>query len=543
MTMKLKMIIADDEYNVREGLKEVVAWDRLGIEVVATAEDGIELLEHCQALKPDIVLTDIRMPELDGLQVADFLRSAGYPVRIIIISGVQDFHYAKKALHLQADGYILKPVGVEELEQTVSEAAESIRSQRRKEEQELKLAQQLKENLPALRERFLAELVTGMVRNQTELADKLHFFGLMQLAEGRIVAAVLEIDNYEEAVQRFTEENKQLIMFSVTNILEEIAQRHRSCVVFSPRENHFVALFHSREDNALPHMDAIALMLDSTSTYLKMSLSAGVGNPVEAIAEVQYSYQEAQTALDYRFFTGHGTIVSIGDFGERRMQINSSRMYAEQNELIHYMKLGKEEEVSRAISSIFEQLGRESNCSISYVQSIAVEMVNQAYRSLHELGEKVENVLPGWPEIMAELYSQHHLTDLIVWLQQLFRTMTRFFLQKNNQKNSRTIRKIKEIIAQHYMENITMSRLAEEVFMSPNYISQIFRQETGTTVTEYVTKVRMEAAKELLKSPDLKILQVAEMIGYETAAYFSTVFKKYTGMYPQKYRSLLLDEE
>lgn len=540
--MKLKMIIADDEYNVREGLKDVVEWDKLGIEVAATAADGPELLDLCTRLQPDIVVTDIRMPELDGLQAADYLRSSGSSVRIVIISGVQDFHYAKTALNLKADGYILKPIKVDELETVMLEVVESVRRERSREEREQRLKQQLQDNLPALRERFLAGLASGMFRGEEELESKLRFFGLSDYAEGSVIAAALTIDDYEEAVERFSEENRQLIMFSVSNILEEIAQRHRSVIVFSPHENQFVALFFHQEGLAVRHMDILQEMLDSTSTYLKMSLSAGVGNTVDRVVDVRYSCLEAKLALEYRFFTGNGAILPIGDFSESRVHIDFSRIYDQQNKLIHNMKLGKVEEVGVTITEIFEEIGKDCSYPISYVQSVGVEMINMASRAFHEMGENAEAVFPDLPEVIIELYRQHHISDLIGRMQGIFRTVTQFFLRKNNRKNSGIINKIKAIIDRSYMENVTVGRLAEEVYLSPNYISLIFRQETGTTVTEYVTRVRMEAAKELLKSPDLKVLEVAEMIGYENATYFSTVFKKYTGMHPQKYRSLFIAE-
>ncbi|MFS0726413.1 response regulator [Paenibacillus sp. 1P07SE] len=544
--MKLSMIIADDEYNVREGLREVVEWERLGIEVVAAAADGPELLTLCDDLNPDIVLTDIRMPEIDGLQAAERLRSSGHRARIILISGVQDFHYAKTALSLKADGYILKPIKVEELERTVAEVAASIRSERSREEQERRLRQQLQEQLPVLRERFLAGLVTGMFCDKSELAGKLRFFGLERLAEGTVTVAVLEIDDYGQAVERYSEENRQLIMFSVGNILEEIALRHPGGIVFSPSENHFVVLFcgtpEGGDSDVIPPADILQEMLDNTSTYLKMTLSAGIGHPVDHIVGAHQAYQEAKLALGYRFYTGNGAILPIGDFGDKPIQIALAELFEQQSKLIQAMKLGNTEETAVQVAAIFARLGQERSHPISYVQSIGVELINMASRAFHELGESVEKVLPDLPETMAGLYRQHHIADLTARMQELFREMTRFFLQKNNQKNSGTIKKIQAIIAQRYMENMTVGRLSEEVFLSPNYISFIFRQETGMTVTEYVTRVRMEAAKELLKSPDLKVLEVAEMIGYENATYFSTVFKKYTGIHPQKYRSMFRDD-
>jgi two-component system response regulator YesN len=200
----LKMIIADDEYNVREGLKEVVQWKELGIEIVADAADGQEAFELCRQLKPDILLTDIRMPMMDGLEAALKLKELEDPVRIIIISGAQDFNYAKTALSLNADGYILKPIKIHELQDTVKKVVASISMERNREEKNQQLKQQLHENMPVLREKFLANLIQGLYKSEQDALNKLEFFGLPLEIDSLLVVAVLQIDEYEKRSKDIT---------------------------------------------------------------------------------------------------------------------------------------------------------------------------------------------------------------------------------------------------------------------------------------------------------------------------------------------------
>ncbi|MFB9275744.1 response regulator [Cohnella cellulosilytica] len=538
----LKMIIADDEYNVREGLRDVVPWEEMGIAVVAVASDGPETLELCQSLRPDILITDIRMPVLDGLEAANRLRELDASVRIIIISGAQDFNYAKTAVNLNVDGYILKPIKVNELQDTVRKVADSIRAERSREAYTHQLRQQLTENMPALREQFLANLTMGMYRDERELADKLVFFGLPLQRVSSMRAALFQIDDYEQAVERYSEENKQLIRFSVNNIMEEIVGRSEAGIAFCLNENRFVVLFDQSGREAGFYLNVVQEIIDSVSAYLKLSLSAGIGNPVQRLGDLHRSYYEAESAIGYKFFTGKSSILHGSDFNEGRVNVDLARIYEDQNKLIYFMKLGRREEVAHKIRSIFEAVCKDRSSPIGYVQSVGVEQINMASRAFHEVGESIEAVLPDFPSLIGDLYAHHDAAELVETMQKLFDAITAFFWQKNNQKNSGTIKKIKDIISKKYMENITVSRLSEEVYLSPNYISLIFKQETGETITEYVTKIRMEAAKELLRAQDLKVLEVAEMIGYDNAAYFSTVFKKYTGMHPQKYRSLFYAE-
>jgi two-component system response regulator YesN len=535
--MKLRMIIADDEYNVREGLKEVVPWDELGIEIIGDAADGQEAFDLCLALKPDILLTDIRMPMMDGLEAAIKLKELADPVRLIIISGAQDFNYAKTALSLNADGYILKPIKLPELLETVRKVVDSISMERNRNEKDQQMKQQLLENMPVLREKFLANLTQGMYKSEQDVLNKLDFFGLPPVIDGLWVVAVLRIDEYEKVIERYNEENKHLLSFSVNNILEEIIEQSHAGLTFCMNENEYIIIFNQASHSDTWRLAICQEMIDCINKYLRMSISVGVGSPVQKVYALNFSYQEALSAIEYRFYTGQNSVLQISDFIKNRDSLDYPKLYEAENKLINAMKLGNQEEVSRIIGEIFDELCTDRNLPVDYVQSICVELINMAARALYELEENIHLIVTDYSTIFSDINSKREAALLRDAMTAVFKQLTNYFAQKHTQKNNRTIQKVKDLISQKYMENITVARLCEEVYLSPNYLSFIFKQETGESVIEYITKVRMEAAKELLKSKDLKILEVSEMVGYENSTYFSTVFKKYTGMYPQKYRT------
>ncbi|MBW4081546.1 response regulator [Paenibacillus sp. S150] len=537
--MTLKMIIADDEDNVREGLRDIVPWEELNVEIAAVAADGQEALELCRKLKPDILLTDIRMPMMDGLETAMKLKELHEQVRIIIISGVQDFNYVKTALHLHADGYILKPIKIPELQDTVNKVVASITMERNRDEHEQRLKQQLQENLPTLREKFLANLLQGMYKSEQEVRDKLAFFELPLEMTGSWRVAVFQIDHYDKAIERYNEEYKQLLSFSIFNIMEEIAGRSGNSVTFVMNENEFVVISSQAAMDSHQLLDLCQTIIDCINRFLKIDISVGIGNPVTDILELYHTYYEACSAIEYKFFTGKNSVLQISDFKTERAGWEFPLVYEEQAKLFNYMKMGQQEEVAGKLNGIFELVCSNRSTPVGYVQSICIELINLASKTVFELGQNLDLIIDDFPSMFSEVYSKRDVSGLRETMHEFFSKLTGFFALKHNQKNSHMINKIKDIIAKGYMENLTVARLSEEVYLSPNYISLIFKQETGENITEYITKVRMDAAKELLKDLDLKILEVAEMVGYENATYFSTVFKKYAGMHPQKYRSLL----
>ncbi|QHW33440.1 response regulator [Paenibacillus rhizovicinus] len=538
----LTMIIADDEYNVREGLKEVVRWEELGIQVIGDAADGQEAVERCRELKPDILLTDIRMPLMDGLEAAIKLRELGNPVRLIIISGAEDFNYAKTALSLNADGYILKPIKIAELQQTLRKVVASILAERGREAQTEQLQQQLHQNMPVLREKFLTQLTLGMMKDEESVRQKMTYFALPFTTEGPWTAAVLQIDDYEKAVERYSGTNKQLLSFSVNNLLEEIVSRSGSCVTFFMNENEHVILFSSAARDDRSPMNVCREMIQCVHSFLQLPSSCGIGNPVRNATDIYNSYQEALAAIKYRFYTGKNSVLSIGDFQSDDRSVEFPQLFDAEQDLLRLIKLGDSEQAAAKIRFIFNTLCDNRRLPVGYVQSVCAELVNVAGKAVLELDENIRHIVPDYSSVFHDIYGKREAAELQEVMLAFFGKLTAHFALKHSQKNARTIHKIKTIIEQTYMNHISLTKLAEEVYLSPNYISLIFKQETGESITEYITKVRMEAAMELLKSPDLKILEVSEMVGFENATYFSTVFKKYAGMHPQKHRSLYLNE-
>lgn len=540
--MKWKMIIADDEWNVREGLKEVVNWEGLGIEIIALAANGQEAYDLCLSLQPDILLTDIRMPMIDGLEASARLKEAMPQLRIIIISGIQDFNYVKTALKLEADGYLLKPIKLEELTETVSQVVASMEEERARKLQMERLEQNLKESMPVLKEKFMADLLTGIFKNGEEIRRKLAFFLISLDKGGPWKAALFQMDDYEEAVKLYSEKYRNLLSFSVRNIMDDILNNRNNGVAVTLKEDEYAVLFSSSQSEEVRIPNICQDIIQSISAYLKIPMSAGLGNRVENLTELYLSCQEARSAVEYKFFTGRNSLVDIRDIGSARMTLDLNAMYDEQAKVIQMMRLGDTENARRKTGELLASLCANRTVPVGYVQSTCVELVTLASKSFLELGEELETAGLSLPEMIRDIYCQDNAGELTELVQRYLDQLTLYMANRHKSKNSATIKKIKEIIAAKYMENLTVARISEEVFLSPNYISLVFKKETGESVTEYLTKVRMEAAMALLLDQDLKILDISEMVGYENATYFSTVFKKYTGLHPQKYRSLYQKE-
>lgn len=533
----IKMILADDESIVREGLRNIINWEEYGIEIVAEASDGQEAYDLCSKLLPDILFTDIRMPHMDGLEVATKLKENGITLKVIIFSGIQDFDYAKSALNINAEGYILKPLDVDELTGVVNKVVKQIDNERNMAERVQQLRLQLNENLGAAREKFLRFLILGMYKKEREIIDKLTYFKDPLKSDEPVSVAVLQIDDYSKKIEQYLEEDKQLLSFSVSNIVEEVMNQHSNGICVVMGENEYVLLMNCKKSKVLEENEIYQEIITCLDKYLDISVSIGVGRIVESLLAVNSAYKDAGNALYFKFYTGKGSIINAADISLNFDKNEFPDLYAEEAELVNLIKSGNVEKTEKTIQELFHSISLHKKYTIAYIQRICDEIIYMISRAIYELGEDIGEIAGNRTDIVDSIYRTESIFDLQEQVSTLLIKIAGYFSRKYTQKNSKVVADIKRLIERKYMEDISINKIAESVYLSPNYISVIFKQETGETIIDYLTKTRMEEAKVLLRETDFKILDISEMVGFQDASYFGKVFKKYTGIHPQKYRT------
>ena len=533
------MVIADDEYIVRNGLISVIDWNELGIEIIGEAVNGEEALKLCLELKPDILFTDIRMPLMDGLEVAACLKEQNNEIKIIIISGIEDFNYAKTALDIKAEGYILKPVDIDELLGVVKKVINIIQLERNRESKLNQLQIQLKENLPIARDKFLYNVIKGTYNNNFKLQERMKYLNLPFEVSESFVVGVLRVDEYTKDSQFNNEESLHIVDFSILNIVSELLSTQNAGVCINAEQNEFFIVFNQTSILNEIYVEICEEILAVIQKFLLVSCSIGVGKIVEGFEHLSVSYKQAATAIEHRFYTGRNAIINITDIeaGNPSNSVNESDLFNIESQIVNAVKLGNTSQVMDNLNLIFKHITIETKPPVEYVQMIYAELITLMARTLYESNENMEKIVGPTSNIIANVFKMKDIFALNQFVNRVFLQLAENFSEKYLQLKDKTIYHIKEIIQNRYMDNISVSSIAKEIYLTPNYISQIFKQYTGQTLTEYITYIRMEQAKKLLKTTDLKILDIAERVGYQNTNYFSTVFKKYTNVYPQKYRT------
>ncbi len=535
----LKMILADDESIVRDGLRSIIDWKTHGIEIIAEASDGQEAFDLCMKHLPDILLTDIRMPFMDGLEVAAKLKEHGNNLKVIIFSGVQDFGYAKSALDISAEGYILKPLEVKELTQVVDRVVKKIANEKLMVERVHQLKQQLHENFGAAREKFLKNLVLGAYQKAETINEKLDYFKNPIRSEEPVAVAVLQVDEYAKKTEHYAEEEKQLLSFSITSIVEELINLNTLGACVAMNENEYVLMFHERKTESQDEQsDFYSEIVRSLNQYLQLSVSIGVGRIANSPLKINSSYKEAVNALYFKFYTGKGAVINITDISLTLENNEIPDLYLEEHELVNRVKSGNVLETEQAIQALFNKLSHDKKYTVGYIQRVCDEIVYMMTRALYDLGEDIKDITHNRSDLLKMLYQTESIFELQKKITDILISIAQHFSLKYTQKNKKVIDDIKKLIQKKYREDININKIAESVYLSPNYISVVFKQMTGETIIDFLTKTRMENAKILLKETDFKVLDISEMVGFQDASYFSKVFKKYTGVHPQKYRAI-----
>ncbi|MCX7711151.1 MAG: response regulator [Clostridia bacterium] len=533
-----KILIVDDESFVREGIKENIDWKKHGFELVCDCENGLEAMEAVDKFKPDIVLTDICMPFVDGLELTRYIVEK-YPwIKVVILTGYDEFEYAQQAVKLKAFDYMLKPITANELRKVLDKLKTELDEEYDKLEDLNKLKKLLRESLPLLKERFLNCLLQGTLKS-SEIKEKFEYFNI-HLAGNTYLALTVDIDDYGDLKLAHPETDAGLFQFAVYNISEEILSQKQNCIVFQNNTEKTVIILGNENERSLQE-SAIGIseeIRQAVEKYLKFTVTIGIGKTILSISDLYDSYKYALSALDYRFLLGKNRVISIHDM-EGSLVEKSAYNKELELKLVSAVKIGTAEDIDNITSQLIQNL-KESYTSINKCYYHVHQIVMSVIGALNELGHSESEVFGENRTLLTEVYQFKTLEETKLWLDNLFKRASEYLRGRRNDYYQTQAEKAVEYIKSKYDDpDISLNSICKHLLMSTSYFSSIFKSHTGQTFVEYLTKVRVEMAMKLLKGTNLKTYEVAEKVGYKDPHYFSMIFKKTLGCTPSDYRERL----
>ena len=543
----MKVLVVDDEEFIRNGIANKIKRIIPYVEEVYKCGDAYEAIEMIHNINPSVIITDIRMPELDGLSFIEKVIQINPHIKFIIISGYQEFEYARKAIQLQVEGYLLKPVENEQLKELLDGIHNKLSSQVEAQSYLSQLKHQAKDGLQLMQNKYLMDLVY--------CTDKDNMKSIVAILESLEIcfnlsyysSIVIKINHIDSRLGLTSYENQDTIRFIIRNIIQEIVETKGSRAwVFEDlhlTDKMYAVINHGSFWSCHPEeqINCYRQIVSRLQELTGIDISIGSGRSYNDIKQIGDSYQEAHTAVIQLSSDKDGSVIHI-DRVPRENKITFFLPDYEKVQLISYMRNNDYIAADKIIDTIFCTI-EDHNLSKENIKILSLEIVMIITKFVIESDISMEKIFTE--NICSEEYLRQYTTleQLKQAIKQCVKLICNYMIQMKKSDGETAIEEIKTYIDKYYYTEINLGQLANKYFINSSYLSQLFKNKTGKKFTDYITNVRIEKAKELLIATNLKTYEIAEVVGYSNPRYFSEVFVKYENHTPTQFRQKNLESK
>ena len=547
----LKIFLAEDEVVIRETIKKMIPWEELGFELVGEAADGEMALPLLLRQKPDLLITDIKMPFMDGLTLARLAKKELPNLKIVILSGYDDFNYAKQAISIGVEDYLLKPITKKALIERLSEIRSRYEDEKTQKEYYEKFLREMQAYEKNSSRDFFEALVRGTM-DTMEVYKKAEKIGLDIVAEAYNI--LIFTMNCEEDFSGQKEEYSEWEAESLL-LLEGFFTGNPSATLFRSNVFSYGVLIKGQkekiEEETRKCVEEIQKILNRKTERRQWFLAAG--QPVERLSQIQKSYHTASRAFSQRYLYDENILY----YDEMKtIEVHSNAEESAVNEYLQkvdvnalnpailqkFLSNGLQEETKNFVKDYFYAIGQEPLESNIFRNYVALNVRFSVISFLKGLGCDTKEVdSENTEEMLAECGK--NIENAISYAENMISQAIVLRDQNSGNKNRSILKNAVDFIESHYMEEeISLNTVANVANVSANHFSALFSQNMGQTFIEYLTSLRMNKAKELLRCTGMRSSEIAGEIGYKDAHYFSYLFKKTQGMTPSDYRKVREDK-
>ena len=531
-----RILLVDDEILVRDAIKENIDWKSIDCELVGDCENGKQAAEFVQEHPVDIVLTDILMPYMDGMELSHFLHDNYPDIVIVIFSGFGEFEYAKKAIQYGVSEYLLKPVTAMELTGVIEKMKQKVDQQRREKSKMDKLAQnseKYRKNEQIIRSKNMEALV-NCTTDVNKTIQRLSEMGV-DISAASYRVALFDIDLYSGMYKLDTEKRQEsaLMAFVLFNISDEIVTREKAGIAYQEGNNRVGILFQETwSRNFTSKTKEICREIQQkTKEVMGFDVSMGIGKWVKKPEELIQSHDMAAQTLQYRYLLGGNLLIDMEE-QHPAQEINLDESLADLKE---FMKTGQKEQVDQTLAMIEEAIRQalmEKSRACMYLQQVIRTMDN----ACEDVSADMDRIREDRDELLRQVTDQKSFEDACKVVQKHTDRIFEILSEMNTSSSERQARLAIDYIQKNYMDpNLSLNSICSYLNISTSYFSTIFKDETGETFTEVLIRTRMEKARELLEKTTMKNYEIAEKVGFSDPHYFGISFKKITGCTPTEY--------
>lgn len=530
-----KVMIVDDEIWIRKTIRKLIEDTGYKLEVACEARNGEEAIQLIKQYLPDIIVTDMLMPGMDGLALMDYIQAHYKYIKIIVISGYSDFEYMKKAISCSAFDYILKPVCLEDVKTALSKVISSLEKDR----EDMSKRAEFQASYALKREIFLQNLANARISNIKDIESQANDLKI-NLTEGTYCSAIFAFRELFETAWTKYDGNIELLMYSIENILLEAIGN--SCVqyVFKTDDKTKLCIIFLQDKDENPK--SLELLVSNVKSViyhcLNITMIAGIGTPFSKLTEFHTSFAKAMAALF------ENPLTSFDASPCQKESTPSGRanlLFSPEDKRIlsQSIKIRNNKELTNELNKFLERVSSGRSIALYEIHKAYTELLITIDTAINSLGCRSEIQLAEILDVKAvhNIISLPHLQECILNLSE---SIVKILDEDRSLGGAVSlIREVESYLKDNYFQDISLVDIACRYHFEPTYFSKLFKSVTNESFIEYITRIRLEKSCSLLKDSSLKISDIASIVGYENQQYFSQVFKKFTGLTPTEYRESL----
>ena len=532
---KYKVILVDDEAEVIDVIEQKIAWNELGFKVVGSATNGVKALELVEKTQPDVVITDIKMPYMDGLELSKRLNDDYRNIHIIIFTGFDEFEYAKEAVHLEVEEYMLKPINSDELTECLKRVKNSLDLEREEKLNVQKLENYFNDVLPILQTNLFVSLIEGRVDEE----EYVKFVDSYKIdLKGPFYCCVV----FHTSTHHVPENMEPLLLsMSVEREIKERIAKKFNCKEFIYLGNTVLIVELSSKEKMVEFTDICDKFCKWVNRVIGAVVTAGIGRVCDNILNINNSYEGAREAVSYRVLYGTNRAINIEEIAPNEQNMTLQSEDSKMHDLFKAIYLGDDKSIEDAVSKEIEKLHKNAN-TVSQYNLVIMEMVGAFYRFCANNFIDFNDFL-GDRNNPYERVPQMDESTLKNWLIKCSLGVSEKLKSDRNSKSRSLVNYAQNIVTDRYMEpDLSLDKVCSIMGVSNSYFSSVFKKEVGKSFVTYLTDYRMDIAAGLILDTNEKSYKIAEQVGYLDANYFSYVFKKKFGVSPSKYRNERLNK-
>lgn len=525
---KYTVLLVDDEEEMIRSMMKKIEWESLGFQVVGYAENGVKALELVEEFNPDVVMTDIKMPYMDGLELSRNLNKSHPSTRILIFTGFDEFEYAKEAVRLEIDEYILKPVNSSELTEIMVRLKETLDKERGEIRSIEALRHHYEESLPFIHANFFSALLQGRISE----SDIPQYIKDYEIVFERPFLCALVIHTSTTHVPEGVN-SRQLAASVVKLAMEKLGEKWQARQ-FSYLDDYVLIAQLQKETKVSELTDDFERFSAVAKRLLGATVTVGIGEVCDNISSLAHSYEGALTAVSYRAIYGSSCAINISEVAPSDSVVDYG-LEAELSELLSRLRLGDKVSIRDAITKYVKGISSKGT-SLNRHHIYIMELIS----SLSRFVNNYNITIPGFSDDFPKLYTKLSAMDpeaLGIWMEKICFEINDILIKGLSSSTKSFVEKAKEYIRDNYSNpELSLELICGEIGLSQSYFSTVFKRETGSSFISYLTDYRMQKAVKFLIEDNEKSYIIAEKVGYQDANYFSYVFKRKFGMSPSKYR-------